>query len=145
VPHGEPVVGEGIEGVGDQIAGGHQRGQRTEPVLDRRDPAPLVGLVEHVVDDERHVVQQLDRERRLDRPGRRHRSHRAMTGEQRQGTEVLRRARQGPRERLAQLVVDALKPRREPLAQRLDVGRGAEPDDDVVPRDGAAAGHSLTR
>ena len=65
-----------------------------------------------------------------------------MTGEQRQRAEVLWRPGQRPAERLAQLVIDALEPRRDPLAQQFDLGARPELGDDVVARDGPA-GHGL--
>ena len=115
-----------LERVGDEVARGHQRRQPAELALDRGDAAPLVGLVEDVVDDQRHVVHQLDREGELDRLGCRRAVHGAVAGEQRQRAEVLRRPGERPGERVAQLVVDAVAASRDPLAQQLDLGRRPE-------------------
>ena len=110
----ERVLGEGVERVGDEVPGAHQRVQRPEALLDGVDAAPLVGLVEHVVDDERHVVHELHRERQLDRVVARRALRGAMAGEQGERAIVLRRAREGPRQGLAQLLVDAVQPGRQP-------------------------------
>jgi hypothetical protein len=77
-------------------------------------------------------VHQLHGEGELDRVGRGRLVHRAPAGEQRQGTEVLGRTGERPRQRRAQLVIDPVKPRRHPSAEIGDVGVGAERDDHLV-------------
>ena len=140
----ERIVGNRFEGIGDEVAGRHERRQAAELRLHGRDAAPLIRAVEDVVDDQRHVVHQLDREHELDGLGGRRLEERPVTRQQRERSEVLRRSGQRPRERLAQLVVDALEPGRDSLAQPADLGRRAELGDHVVARDGAG-GHGLTR
>jgi hypothetical protein len=142
--HRERIARKRGEGVGHEIAGGHERRQLAEALLHGGDTAALGRAVEHVVDDQRHVVHQLHGEGQLHGVGRGREVHRAIAREQGERPEVLGRARKRPGERLAQLGIDLREPAVDSPAQGVDVRGGVELGDDVVGGD-LARRHDFTR
>ncbi len=140
----ERVIGERGEGVGHEVAGGHERGEPAEALLHGGDAAALGRAVEHVVDDQRHVVHQFHGEGQLYGVGRGRVVDGAITCEQGERPEVLWRPRQRPGEGVAQLGIDLLEPGGDPLPELGDVRGRVQLGDHVVAGD-LARRHDFTR